>query len=455
MIGGSPRARVGPLCLLVLLVAAGCGPAPAPAIPTAPDTDLPSLTASPGSSPVPQSTSTPTGEALASPTAEPTPAFVTEFADVAYQLPVTLQDLAADSAVIFFELERPAAGMVVVRQDGPDGAVASRIAFDAARARHMFRLAPLDPDRAYAVRIGLLQPDGSLAAVPFQDQAWDPLEFRTLPDPPTRLRVAVVGDSGFGQPETAALVEEIAQHNPDFLLHTGDIVYRVHQERSPAAAFARKYYLPFAPVLRTMPVYPVVGNHEWDADTFWQGLPFVYWTFPPLEPLDPGGSPVPSPRDWYALERGPVQFLLLNTQLLLRAGRTPEQTAWLRERLGDARFRFSIPVFHVAPYTSGLHARDGLAIRSDWQPLFESARVPLVLSGHDHNYERLIVGDIQYVVSGGGSATLYSLRARLPQSQVFVARTHFVLLEITPDEIQLTALALGGEVLDRVTIGVP
>jgi acid phosphatase len=88
-------------------------------------------------------------------------------------------------------------------------------------------------------------------------------------------------------------------------------------------------------------------------------------------------------------------------------------------------------------------------------PLFEAASVPLVISGHFHGYERLVANGITYLVAGGGSATLYSIGERLPQSQVAHRRTHFVLLEIDDQAIDVTTYALGGEVLDQMEIPLP
>ena len=85
------------------------------------------------------------------------------------------------------------------------------------------------------------------------------------------------------------------------------------------------------------------------------------------------------------------------------------KTHGLKERLADPRFRITIPVFHVAPYSSSIvHPDDGLPVRYSWNWRFEQSKVPLVLSGHFHHYERLVANGITYIVSGGGSSTLYA-----------------------------------------------
>ena len=99
-----------------------------------------------------------------------------------------------------------------------------------------------------------------------------------------------------------------------------------------------------------------------------------------------------------------------------------------------------------------MHPDDGDPVRLSWNYLFEAASVPLVLSGHFHHYERLSANGITYLVSGGGSSTLYAQGGSLPESHLYVPRTHFVLLEIYPDRIEISAIAKEGDTFDRSTI---
>ena len=84
----------------------------------------------------------------------------------------------------------------------------------------------------------------------------------------------------------------------------------------------------------------------------------------------------------------------------------------------------------------------------------EEAGVPVAFSGHDHNYERVVFNEVLYIVSGGGSAVLYPKTESVAGSQVFHARTHFVLVEVFADRISLTAIDYEGAVLDQATIPV-
>lgn len=88
-------------------------------------------------------------------------------------------------------------------------------------------------------------------------------------------------------------------------------------------------------------------------------------------------------------------------------------------------------------------------------PLLEAYDVPLVLSGHDHNYERLEREGVTYIVTGGGSGVLYPQTINLEFSRYFSQQMHFVFLEVYPDHIELSAIAADGTIFDQSLITIP
>ncbi len=134
----------------------------------------------------------------------------------------------------------------------------------------------------------------------------------------------------------------------------------------------------FAPLLSRMPIYTVPGNHDYDPDIRWNGSPFYDNAFPPFpDPRFPGQEER-ARNQYYAIVYGDIQFVFLDTQTFYGVpGREP-QLAWLTERLADTTYAATIPVFHVAPFTSSsVHPNDGLPVRQTWSPLFEAAGVPV------------------------------------------------------------------------------
>ncbi|NOR88652.1 MAG: hypothetical protein GQ524_00205 [Anaerolineales bacterium] len=372
----------------------------------------------------------------------------------AYVIPLTIQHLSETEADLYFMLESPAEGAVFYSLYGNSGDQTQWITFNAATDTHLIKVSDLEPGSLYEAWVGVSDDDGVYHPPSFADGVWEPITIRLPQENDWPIRIGVIGDSGFGEDVTYQLAEEMASLHPELVIHTGDLVYNVYQDPSPPQAFIRKFYQPLADLLHAAPIYPVFGNHEGYEDAYWRDQPFYYAAFPPLENSyggdDFGG--MLGRREWYAFRQNDYQFIFLNSQQFYSLDLREEQNAWLQERLGGSTSTTNIVVFHIPPFTSGFHPDDGIPIRQAWIPLFEEANVALVLSGHDHNYERLELNGITYIVSGGGSNILYDKRDTREESEFFTAKSHFVILEFFPDRIGLKAYGLGGEVLDSYTI---
>lgn len=438
--------------LVVILSLGACstaGTGSSQAVP--PKEESPTQTVTATSSPIPLPSVTPSATFTVSPT--PTPdIFASELplAEITYRLPLTIRHITPTTVTLFFELDQPVEGYLLY--DLIEGSEGGRVAFNAGGARHQITLENLTPGSRYRIRLAVSKTDGSFAEPAFLGGRWGAVTLHTYQvDEP--LRFGVIGDASFGDPITAALVEQMAAAELDFVVHTGDVVDETEANADPFDSYANKYYAVFAPLLQQIPVYTVPGNHDHDADIRWQGEPFYYHAFPPFEDPLIGST---GSSQYYAFACGDVQFIMLDSQVFYGVSNREDQSDWLAERLGDTRFRGSLPVFHVSPYSSSsVHRSDGIPVRQGWVPLFEQSAVPLVFSGHTHQYERLTVNGITYIVSGGGSAITYAGGERLPGSQVFARRSHFVLAELHPDRLVLTSIAVDGETLDQVSIALP
>jgi predicted phosphodiesterase len=254
----------------------------------------------------------------------------------------------------------------------------------------------------------------------------------------------VISDASFGDAVTQQFVNEMAAANLDFVLHLGDVVHETEWGLDPYASYAEKFYTPFAPLLQQLPVYTVAGNHDYDATIRYNEEPFYFNAFPP--------APSMANRQFYPLDYGGVRFLLLDAMTMWGMPGRAEQDAWLSQQLQDTETP-TIAVFHIAPFSSSsVHPEDSAPLRNLWVPQFESANVPLVLSGHFHHYERLLVNDIHYIVAGGGSEVTYALGPFLPESQFVQRVSSYVLLELGMDTIYLQAIDINGNMIDELTI---
>ena len=90
-------------------------------------------------------------------------------------------------------------------------------------------------------------------------------------------------------------------------------------------------------------------------------------------------------------------------------------------------------------------------MRKALPPLLEKYGVQLVLSGHDHYYQRNQVNGITYIVTGGGGAPLHPV-GRGP-STLFAEETyHFLRVAVRRDVFAVTGVRLDGSEFDPFSL---
>jgi Calcineurin-like phosphoesterase len=246
--------------------------------------------------------------------------------------------------------------------------------------------------------------------------------------------ILAIGDFGVGgQTERhmgAAIRRFEERHAADALVTLGDNDYT----ESPRA-FHRNWTTSFG-WLDGAGVTPAgsLGNHDWLVD---HGR-YEY-------------DELAMPRASYRRRLGDVELFVLNSN---RVG--DRQTARLARWLEASTAVWKIAVFHHPPYTCGGHSGDE-AVQRRWVPLFERFDVDLVLSGHDHNYQRFRAQNgVRYVVDGGGGAPLYALTAcsaDYPRRVVGRAVHGFLYLRVRADgTLALRALTASRRVIDRLVL---
>lgn len=255
--------------------------------------------------------------------------------------------------------------------------------------------------------------------------------FRTAPARGEReaVRFVVVGDMGSGSPDQYAVRDQMQKVPFDLMLTVGDNAY----DHGTLAEYERNFFDVYHPVLRAKPVFPTSGNHDYRTD---QAGPFRE-----VFALPENGSPVGRER-WYSYDFGDVHFVALDTELVGSV-----QAEWLERDLSANRLPWVIVYAHKPPYSSGEHGsnRD---VREVFGPIFARHRVPLVLSGHDHHYERTKpVDGTTYVVTGGGGRS--TRRAGSSKFTAFSAEVlHFVWVEVSGGVMSLHAIDASGQEFD-------
>jgi Calcineurin-like phosphoesterase len=247
------------------------------------------------------------------------------------------------------------------------------------------------------------------------------------------VRIAIAGDTGTRDSHAMATARRIrlqaeeAGAPYDALLLLGDIVY----ESGDADLTKRSVLDPFGSVAKGSDLIPVLGNHDVKSDEQTSILRQLGRT-----------------TSWYVQRVGPVRVIVLNSTQI----RNREQLRWLRGVLAEKQPKgtWTIAAMHHAPFSSGYHGSDK-DIQRLWVPLFVQAHVPLVLAGHDHDYERTVPQDgVTYVVSGA-AAKLRKV-GRSSFTAVSATTRHFTDMVVYHDRLELKAIDQAGGIIDTFTI---
>jgi hypothetical protein len=203
---------------------------------------------------------------------------------------------------------------------------------------------------------------------------------------------------------------------------------------------------------------PAAGNHEYLTPGA-----AGYFAYFGLAAVPPGG--------YYSYELGAWHVIVLNSTpqwaACQPAPTSPDggracigdvaQRRWLVADLATHRQRCTVAYFHHPRYSSGMHGSQ-YEMQQFWD-MFYAANVDLVISGHDHLYERFAPQDadghldarrgIRQITVGTGGAALYPFTTTLPNSEVRDNTTHGVLsVRLGARRYEWTFVAVGGAIID-------
>lgn len=263
-------------------------------------------------------------------------------------------------------------------------------------------------------------------------------EGSTLPDPVTFI---VYGDQRFTDPANVSatnprvrlwLVNQIAAEHPAAIILNGDVPlsgdvvndYAVFQkETKPWRDGGSK-------------VLPALGNHEFHGDPQ-QALEHWWSAFPELKN-----------HRWYsALLGSRVYVIALDSDASLLPG--SDQQRWLETQIGGLpdSVDFVVVTMHHPPVADvqkhiGIDhnpRENEIALRNYLSGVSSRSHARfLVSAGHIHNYERNVVDDVAYLVSGGGGArSVYVERTPEDRYQsVLFPNFHYVKFTLEKDRLR-------------------
>jgi predicted phosphodiesterase len=234
-------------------------------------------------------------------------------------------------------------------------------------------------------------------------------------------RVVAAGDVGTGDEFAYRTAEAIDRLESDgdiaALMLLGDSVY----PSGDADEVDAKVFDPFGPVLDgPTELVAALGNHDVRTD---DGEPLM--------------AALGMPGRWYEREFGPLRVVVVDSTRVDDRG----QLDWLERRLStETDATWTVVLQHHPPFSAGQHGSDAES-RELLVPLYEAAGVDLVLSGHDHDYQRSHPQNgVTYVVAGGAAKLRPTGSADFT---VIAASTHhFLELAAYRDRLEVRAIGV-------------
>jgi len=216
---------------------------------------------------------------------------------------------------------------------------------------------------------------------------------------PVAVAAGDICDSGGGCKQTAALIGQI---NPTRVLTLGDNAYP-DGTLSNYTTYFDTYWGQYKSITS-----PAPGNHDYHvaggADYF------TYFNHPP---------------QYYSFDLGGWHIVSLNGEIGITSGSTQE--TWFRNDLAAHTNKCTLVYWHEPRFSSGSVHGNNSSFQALWQDAYNGG-VEIVLSGHDHQYERFApmnasgaldtAEGVREFVVGTGGAPLYSFGTIQPNSEV-------------------------------------
>ena len=249
-----------------------------------------------------------------------------------------------------------------------------------------------------------------------------------LPLQQKSARFAVIGDNGTGDTPQYEVAAEMEAYRKavgfDFVVMMGDNIYGGHKPRD----FDRKFEEPYKPMLDAgVKFYACLGNHDDSNEVLYK-------------PFNMNGQ------RYYSFKKGEIQFFVLDSNYM-----DSTQLDWIQQQLSESNAKWKIAYFHHPLYSDGRFHGPDVDLRKLLMPIFEKYGMNVVLSGHDHVYERFKPEDGIYffLVGNSGELRYHNLRQGSDiMAAGFDTDRTFMLVEISGDKLYFQTISRTGQTVD-------
>ena len=256
-----------------------------------------------------------------------------------------------------------------------------------------------------------------------------------LPNKKDSFRLAVIGDTGTGGREQYEIAAQMIKYRTvfpfDVVVIVGDNMYGGEGVRD----FEDKFERPYKALLEAgVKFYASLGNHDTPNQRFYKHFNMGgerYYSFKP---------------------RDGIRFFALDSTYMSK-----EQLEWLDKSLAGSGSEWKIVFFHHPLYSSGKRHGPDDELRAAIEPILLKHNVSLVLTGHEHFYERLKPQKGIHYFIVGSSAKLRKGNIRKTEQTAFGfdQDNAFMLAEIDGDQLHFQVISRKGQTVDAGTVRRP
>jgi 3',5'-cyclic AMP phosphodiesterase CpdA len=243
------------------------------------------------------------------------------------------------------------------------------------------------------------------------------------------LKFAVIGDNGTGgrpQFEVGQQMAALRATFPfEFVLMMGDNLYN-------AQDFAAKFERPYAALVAAgVKFYAAIGNHD---------DPQAQARYPAF---NMNGA------RYYTFAKRNVRFVVADTNFLDQL-----QLGWLEHTLKSASEQWKIVYFHHPLYSNGDRHGSNVELRVRLEPLLVANGVDVVMSGHDHIYERIRPqkGITYFVIGSSGQLRRGGITPSPITALGYADDQAFTLMEVAGSELNFETRSRTGRTVDSGVI---
>jgi 3',5'-cyclic AMP phosphodiesterase CpdA len=247
------------------------------------------------------------------------------------------------------------------------------------------------------------------------------------------FRFAIIGDTGTGGSGEYQIAEKLTDSVKEFpfglVLMLGDNIYG----GETPSDFRKKFERPYERLLAAgVKFYATLGNHD----------------EPPRQidykPFNMGG------KRYYSFKpKADIRFFSLDSNYM-----DPEQLEWFEKELKASGSDWKIVFFHHPIYSSGEKHGSNLELRKILEPVIVRNGVDVVLTGHEHFYERIKPqkGINYFIIGSSAKLREGNIGKTELTGKGFDADNVFMLAEIAGDNMTFRVMTRKGAVVDSGTI---